>query len=257
MRHVFRYGSALVLGASLTLGACGPSESANQSTATAEGGLAGTNATTGTGADSMAAVGAGAASVTANGTVNNEAMADLAGMKAEDQLALIGASNAAEIVTSKSAEPKLTNAEAKKYARDMQAEHKTMQGMADKLATQLNLTPGDPEQAKLKTDKANSMAQQLNTSPKGEALDRQYIDGQVLAHQQTLNELQAMQNTQNAEIKNLVTQAIPKVQMHLERAQRIQASLGGGSAAPRGAMDAGATGAAAAPQGSMSSSAPR
>jgi predicted outer membrane protein len=109
----------------------------------------------------------------------------------------------------------------------MQAEHKAMQGMADKLATRLNLTPGTPDLAKQKTDMANQMAQQLDQNAKGTAYDRQYIDGQVLAHQQTLEQLRAMQNAQNAELKTLVVSAIPKVEMHLQRAQKIQQQLGG------------------------------
>jgi hypothetical protein len=47
----------------------------------------------------------------------------LTGMNAGDQLAIINASNAAEIVTSKAAQDKLTNADAKSYARDMIREH--------------------------------------------------------------------------------------------------------------------------------------
>ena len=71
----------------------------------------------------------------------------------------------------------------------------------------------------------NQMTQQLSTAAKGEAFDRQYVDGQVQAHQQTLTELQAMQNTANADVKALIQKAIPKVQAHLDEATRLQGSL--------------------------------
>jgi predicted outer membrane protein len=64
------------------------------------------------------------------------------------------------------------------------------------------------------------------------------MDGQVQAHQQTLTELQGMQNTANADVKALIQKSIPKVQAHLDEATRIQGTLanagGNGGAASSG-----------------------
>jgi putative membrane protein len=173
----------------------------------------------------------------------------LTGMNAGDQLAIINASNAAEIVTSKAAQDKLTNADAKSYARDMIREHTAMQGMVDQMAKKANVTAGSPEMATQKTDMANQMATQLSSGPKGADADRQYIDGQVMAHQQTLDQMRALQNSSDATVKQLATDATPKVQAHLERAQKIQQGLGG---AAGGAMGAGATTGGATTGGAMS-----
>jgi putative membrane protein len=266
MRSLPRFGSTLALGASLlTLGACG----GNKDTTTTTGGE--TTPAAGAAApgtmDSTAPNAGMGNTATANGTGAMTGSSDLSGlatMSPPDQMALIGASNAAEILTSEAASAKLTNAQVKSFARDMITEHRAMQKMADQLATKLNVTPGSPQMATDKARMANEMAVQLKNAPANSAangaqyLDRQYIDGQVLAHQQTLNELQAMQTTSNAEIATLVKGAIPKVQAHLERAQRIQGELGGANSGMNNGANNGTAGSAAgaANQGSASSSAP-
>lgn len=229
MRFTTRYGTALLLGA--TLAACGGNK--DNATTDQAGGEPAAATTTG---DSAGALGAPGAAPGAAGD-----MTALTGMSAGDQLAVINASNATEIVTSRAAQPKLTNADARSFANDMIREHTAMQGQADQLAKAANITPGSPELAEQKTTMGNQMAEQLNTAAQGAALDRQYIDGQVTAHQQTLEQLQALQNASDSTVKAVATQALPKVQAHLERARRIQQGLGGADSA--GAM--GAAGAAA------------
>ena len=59
------------------------------------------------------------------------------------------------------------------------------------------------------------------------AFDRAYMTGQVQAHQQTLTELQSYQGmVQTPALRAMIEKAIPAVQQHLERAQRIQGQLG-------------------------------
>lgn len=212
MRSITRFGTALLLGAAMT--ACGGNKDNGSTTAQAGGEPAAATAT-----DSAAA-----------GAPAGGAAADLAGMSAADQLAVLGSSNAAEIATSKAAVDKLTNAEAKSYARDMIREHTAAQGQADQKAKAANLKAGSPDVATQKTKMANDMAQQIQSGTKGAALDKQYIDGQVQAHQETLTQLQALENSSDSTVKALATATLPKVQAHLERAQKIQQSLGGGSA---------------------------
>lgn len=219
MRSISRFGSALLLGAMVS--ACGGNKDAANTTASGSepAAASGTSAgATGGAMDSAAPAGAAGASGAAGA---------LASMSAGDQVAVISASNAAEIATSKAAQPKLTNAEAKSYARDMISEHTTMQSMGDQMAKKASITAGSPDLATQKTKMANDMASQLGSAAKGAALDKQYIDGQVQAHQQTLEQLQALQNASDSTVKSLATQALPKVQAHLERAQKIQQSLGG------------------------------
>lgn len=233
MRHTTRWSAAALLGAAVTIGACGggndtraASVGADSTTAAGEVAANGMAGAAGAMGDSSAMAGAGGAA-----GMNGANATNLATLSEPDMMALIGASNAGEIATSKAAQPKLTDSEVKSFARRMIDEHTTMQGMADKLATKLNVTPGTPQMATDKKSMANQMAEQLGTAAKGAGLDRQYIDGQVQAHQQTLTELQGMQNTQNAELRTLITTAIPKVQAHLTEAQRLQGKLSQGGAA--------------------------
>ncbi len=238
MRSMTRYSTALILGAAIS--ACGGAKDA-ASTAAA-GGESAAAAATGAvaAAGDSAAAGMSGAAAGATGAAGAGAVSNLS---AGDQLAVINASNAAEIATSKAAQPKLTNAEARSFASDMLREHQAMQGQADKLSKAANVTAGSPDLATQKTRMANEMSQQLGAAPKGAEVDRQYMDGQVQSHQQTLAELQALQNSSDSTVKSLATQALPKVQAHLERAQRIQQGLGG--AAAGGAAGGAAAGAAA------------
>jgi putative membrane protein len=238
MRHVTRWSSAILL-ASLAAGACGGgSDTATTDSAAAAGEVAagGTAGSMGAMGDSAAMGGAAAGGVDA---------AAISGLSEPDMMGLVGASNAAEIVTSRVAVEKATNADVKAFARRMVDEHQTMQGQADQLATRLNITPGTPDMATQKTQMANSMAEQLRGVANGEQFDRQYMDGQVQAHQRTLAELQAMQNTGNAELRTLIQNAIPKVQAHLQEAQQLQGRVGGGAAGTTGgAAGTGTTGGA-------------
>ncbi|GLC23963.1 DUF4142 domain-containing protein [Roseisolibacter agri] len=212
MRQVIRWGSTALL-ASLAATGCGGNDrgdTASQGDTAAAAGEVSPGATT----DSGAMVGAPAAG-------------DMSSMSAPDMMALIGASNAAEIRSSQSAVEKATNRDVRAFARRMVDEHQAMQKQADELAVRINVTPGNPAPAVEKTRMSNEMSQQLSATAKGEAFDRQYMDGQVQAHQQTLAELQAMQNTSNADLRTLIQGAIPKVQAHLQDAQQLQGRLGG------------------------------
>ncbi len=245
MRSMTRYSTALILGAAIS--ACGGAKDA-ASTAAAGGESAAAAATGAVAAagDSAAAGLSGAAAGATGAAAGAAGAGAVSNLSAGDQLAVINASNAVEIASSKAAQPKLTNADARSFARDMIREHQTMQGQADKLAKAANMTAGSPDLATQKTRMGNEMSQQLGAAPKGADLDRQYMDGQVQSHQQTLAELQALQNSSDSTVKSLATQALPKVQAHLERAQRIQQGLGGAAAGgAAGAAGGAAAGAAA------------
>ena len=244
MQHVTRWTSAAMLGAALTLGACGGGDKSQTATTGDSATAAGEVAAGGT-AGSMGAMGDSAAAGVAGAAGAAGAMAGAAGnlgsLSEPDIMAMVGVSNAGEIATSEVAVDKATNARVKAYARKMITEHRAMQKEADQLATRLNVTPGSPDMATQKTRMGNEMTQQLSAATKGAAFDRQYIDGQVQAHQQTLTELQAMQNTANADVKALIQKAIPSVQAHLDEATRIQSQLGGTGATGGNSGAAGGT----------------
>jgi predicted outer membrane protein len=226
MRSIARFSSTLLVGASIALAACGGGKDAGTTTQASGGEAAATPGAAAAPADSAMKVDSGVA--TAAGATANP-MPNVAAMSAEEQLSLLGASNAGEIATSKAALPKLTNSEARAYAQEMVSSHQKQQGMADQMAKAAKLTPEAARPSDGKTDMANQMAQQLAAMPKGKDLDLQYMRGQVQAHTQTLDQLKMLQNSSDSTVKKLATQATPEVQAHLDRAQRILQNLGGGA----------------------------
>lgn len=200
--------AALALGAAVALGACAKRDKAAVDTASTS---------------AMAGATAGAMTDTAMraGTPSAPAMSDA------EILAMIGMANANEIGASKMAETKATNPDVKAFAREMIHDHTSMQGEADALAKRLNVTPTPPAGAgdEMKS-MAKAMSDSLKAAPKGPAFDAQYINGQVAAHQQTLTDLQRFQTmTQNADVKNLISTAIPTVETHLDRARQLQSRV--------------------------------
>ena len=223
MRHIRMQQtrlSAMVIGTALALGACAPSgdagngESASATTASTDSGTLGAAAATpGTGGDSGAMAGGEMGDPAIMGTINT--------------------SNAAEITTSELAKERAQNAEVKKFANDMISGHQAMQKQADQLAQKANVTA----QPAGKADQMQGMMAAAVDSMKaltGAQFDQKYMAFQVQSHQTTLDNLRRFEGqAQNAELKAMITKAIPAVQGHLERAQKIQASLGGTAGAAK------------------------
>ena len=204
-----RFTPALIAGA-LTLAACGGGNG---------------------GADSAAAV---ATTDSAAGTTAappaSAAPSATAALAPANIAALVGLTNASEIGAGQLAQDKGTNADVKAYAKMMVTEHQAMQKQLDSLAQAKTITPEPPPQAEqLRQQDSQTMAT-LNSTAKGAAFDKAYIDAQVQAHQKALNDLQSFAGTSDADLKALIDQAIPKVQAHLDRAQQIQSKLGTGGA---------------------------
>lgn len=207
---------ALALGATLALGACAKRDNATSDTTS-------TTTATNTPATGMSDTGAMAGANAGTG-----ASANAASMSDANILSVISMSNSNEIGTSKLAQSKATNASVKSYANDMVKDHTAMQGDADKVAKAAGITPEPPagagDQMKMH---ASQESDSLKAAAKGSAFDMAYINGQVADHQMTLDHLKQFQNSaQNAQVKDLVTKAIPKVQEHLDNAKKIQGQLG-------------------------------
>ena len=133
--------------------------------------------------------------------------------------------NAGEIAAGKIAQTKASNADVKAYAREMVTAHTAMDKKGAKISGQTAATNAAMRDSVVNANKA--MSSQLQSAASGAAFDRAYIDGQVMGHQNTLNFLQQAQNqAQNADLKQMITAAIPDVQQHLERARALQSKVG-------------------------------
>jgi putative membrane protein len=156
-------------------------------------------------------------------------------------LSAVSASNGAEIASSKMAQQQGSNAKVKAFARQMITDHTAMQKQADQIVTKANITP-QPGAIADSIDRATKAMATAMQGVRGAEFDRQYMDAQVASHTNTLAILRAASGmAQNAELKQMLTDAQPKVQAHLDQARQLQTA--GGATAAAGSA-AGSTGAA-------------
>ncbi len=135
--------------------------------------------------------------------------------------------NNIDIEAGKLAERKATNPEVKRFAATMITDHTAVNEQASALAARLKVTPQD-----------NSVSQSLQkgaadarTSLEGKsasAFDRAYIDREVAYHQAVLDALDKLliPTTENADLRQLLTDVRPAIAAHLAHAKQIQNTLG-------------------------------
>jgi putative membrane protein len=215
MRQTKRYGSLLLVGIT-ALAACSKANGGADSTGTAP-------------ATAVADSAAGATVTPAPATGDSAAAgnAGAANLSAANIASLIGLTNAGEIAQARVAQEKATNADVQAFAKQMIGDHEAMQKSLDSLAKAKSVSPAAPPQADQMKQDASTTLSTLNSTPKGAAFDKAYIDAQVAAHQKALNDLQNFANSApDPDLKTLIQGAIPKVQGHLDKAQQIQSKLG-------------------------------
>ena len=140
-------------------------------------------------------------------------------------VAIVDEANRADSAAGNVAATKGTNSEVKSFGRDMMRDHHALRKSGQDLAKKLNVTPQMP--ANNNSEAAdNAWVDSLQSMPKGTAFDKAYIDHEVGAHTQVLASLHTAESAaQNAELKDLITKAIPTIEAHLKKAQDIQSKL--------------------------------
>jgi putative membrane protein len=112
--------------------------------------------------------------------------------------------------------------EARQFGQRMIADHSKANDQLKALAEAANIPlpngPGPEDQA---------MRERLDKM-RGEAFDRDYIRGQISAHQETVQLFEyEIGSGQDAQLKNFAAQTLPVLMRHLEMAQNINARLTG------------------------------
>jgi putative membrane protein len=201
MHSAFRRTSIAALCAAATAAACAKSDSTADSARLA---------------DSVAAANAAPAGSTTSAA---PALTDA------NIVAILDEANMADSATGSVAATKGTNSEVKTFGRDMMRDHHALRQMGQDLAKKLNVTPQMPSDNNSEAqDKA--WVDSLQSMPKGAAWDKAYIDHEVAMHTQVLATLHTAEGAaQNAELKSLITKAIPTIESHLKKAQDIQSKL--------------------------------
>ena len=125
------------------------------------------------------------------------------------------------------AKSKAQSKSVKDFAQTMITDHTQVNKQAVALATKLGVTPEDNDVSK----QLNAGAQESQASLKtksGAEFDKAYMDHEVAFHQAVLDALDntLIPDSQNAELKALLTKVRPAIAAHLERAKGIRKSLG-------------------------------
>lgn len=158
-------------------------------------------------------------------TMNNNAASATPAMTDANIVAYLDEANVADSANGKLASTKGTSSDVKAFGKMMMGEHHALRVQGQALAKKDSITP---EPASNDTTKAHAQhtADQLNSTPKGAAWDKAYIDGEVAMHQSVLDNARAAHDaTQNADLKALIEKATPVIQKHLDRAKEIQSKL--------------------------------
>jgi putative membrane protein len=158
-------------------------------------------------------------------TMNNNAAPAAPAMTDANIVAYLDEANVADSANGKIASTKGTSKDVQAFGKMMMGEHHALRVEGQALAKKDSITP---EPASNDTTKAHAehTADQLNSTPKGAAWDKAYIDGEVAMHQSVLDNARAAHDaTQNADLKALIEKASPVIQKHLDRAKEIQSKL--------------------------------
>jgi len=168
---------------------------------------------------------AGAMTTTDTSASMNNTAASTPAMTDANIVAFLDAANVADSAGGKVASTKGTNKDVQAFGKMMMGEHHALRVQGQALAKKDSITPEPAANDTTKAHGEHELAQ-LNSTPKGAAWDKAYIDGEVAAHQAVLDKLNAAHDaTQNADLKDLLEKGKPVIQKHLDRAKEIQGKL--------------------------------
>lgn len=188
---------------------------------------------TGSGQAGSPQYGASSSSSSMGGTM------DVSSLNDAQLAAVVNALNQGEIQEAQLAQSKAQSADVKRFAMHMATAHQSMLMKDQTLFSQLQITPSDNSVSQeLQSDAQN----QLSTlqSMRGKDFDRDYIDAQVKAHNQALELLDRMiPNARNAQLKAALEAVRPKIQEHLQEAERAQQKLQQGATNRQGSQKSG------------------
>ena len=124
------------------------------------------------------------------------------------------------------AKEKSTNPEVIKFAETMERDHKAVIAKAAALAKKLGVTPKDNAVSKQLVADAEKMKKDLRSTNAG-LFDRKYIDNEVAYHKAVIAAVNGLliPETENAELKALLTSVVPALEAHLHHAEMLQKQI--------------------------------
>jgi putative membrane protein len=140
--------------------------------------------------------------------------------------AVVVTANQVDVDAGRLAAQRATNAEVKKFAERMVADHEGVNRQAVALATKLKVTPQENDTSRaLKAGGDRNLASLRGLS--GAAFDKAYVDHEVSYHALVLDALDKtlIPGASNAELKALLVKVRPAFVAHLEHAKHLQSAL--------------------------------
>jgi putative membrane protein len=124
------------------------------------------------------------------------------------------------------AKSKSKNKEILKFAETMTNDHKAVIAQAVALVTKLGVTPKENAVGKGMQADAEKTKKSLQMK-KGAEFDKAYINNEVTYHQAVINAVETVliPESDNAELKSLLTSIVPALKAHLEQAKMVQKNL--------------------------------
>jgi putative membrane protein len=126
------------------------------------------------------------------------------------------------------AREKSKHVEILKFAETMTNDHRAVISQAAALAKKLGVTPLDNAVSqKLLADAEGTKKTLRSTS--ADKFDKVYIDNEVAYHQAVISAVEGLliPETENAELKELLTNVVPALKAHLGHAQMVQKQFAG------------------------------
>lgn len=134
--------------------------------------------------------------------------------------------NGAEIKAAQEAKSKARNPQVKEFAEQMIKDHKAMDVKVGELQRKMNIRPQDSTLSTGLKAKANTAIAGLKPLS-GDAFDEAYMLSQVSMHGDVQEAIRdsLLPSAKNAELKALIQEAAPKIDMHLQHAKQLQEKL--------------------------------
>lgn len=109
------------------------------------------------------------------------------------------------------------------FAATMERDHKAVIGQAAALAKRLGVVPADNTVSKKLVADADKTKKMLQ-SKSGKAFNKAYIDNEVAYHKAVINAVEHLliPETDNTELKQLLTNVVPALKAHLGHAEMMQ-----------------------------------
>jgi putative membrane protein len=139
-----------------------------------------------------------------------------------------------DIALAKFAQTRTHSAAVKQFASTMITDHTAVNTQAAALATKLGVTPSDNAVSQSLQDGARQARATLEPL-QGAAFDRAYMDREVAYHQAVIDAIDKLliPTTDNAELRQLLTNVRPAIATHLEHAKQLRTQLGAPSRASK------------------------